>query len=611
MKSVLVTLANESYIDQAKQIFSSVYFNSGWKGDYLLLAHEIPETKLEWFRQKGILTHSCKPLSGTIGRLHGVTASRFYCFSEYFKQWDHVIYFDADVIVREPLEHLTQLDSFAAIAEHYPLRGQFVPMDQASIPLYKDLANRYDLNQKSFNGGLMSFPTRLITPTTFTEIVALFNKYKSLHHFDVGEQPTLNLYFNKRWTELPYFFNAHPRGLKQYFGLNIHRNKVAAIHFATEKPWDPNHPFFSEWALNLSRADKLTVANPIQGISSPHKQTIWIRGKYFQFSQSLQYTIQKQKMRQKQLLVSACGRLASQRIRFHKAFRKRKIDFPSMLPVPASFQPKSHTYAGFSGPWIEQYFYKYWLRHGKNFSERFSRIYVPIFWTDYYVRSKNQNPKQELQEFLNNSLDPRKNYFTVVQNDLGILESTPKNLLVFSAGGTGDVPIPLLKGTIPYRNKPKKWLCSFMGSTDTEQGHFNTRKLMCEALKNEPLFFWSKGSLKDFYKITQESVFTLCPRGFGPTSFRLYESMALGSIPVYVWHNTRWLPFSEQIDWEKLAIIIPIEQIRKLPEILNNHSPELIRERQRYIKQVYNTFFTYKGTAKQIIHFLTKEKIYF
>ena len=45
-KNLLVTLADENYIDRAKQLFSSVYFNAGWKGDYMLLAHEIPEEKL-------------------------------------------------------------------------------------------------------------------------------------------------------------------------------------------------------------------------------------------------------------------------------------------------------------------------------------------------------------------------------------------------------------------------------------------------------------------------------------------------------------------------------------------------------------------------------------
>lgn len=41
--TLLVTLADSSYLDQATQLFSSVYHNAGWRGDYMLLAHEIPE----------------------------------------------------------------------------------------------------------------------------------------------------------------------------------------------------------------------------------------------------------------------------------------------------------------------------------------------------------------------------------------------------------------------------------------------------------------------------------------------------------------------------------------------------------------------------------------
>ena len=45
-QNLLVTLADKNYIQQAKQLFSSVYWNAGWKGDYMLWAHEIPEEEL-------------------------------------------------------------------------------------------------------------------------------------------------------------------------------------------------------------------------------------------------------------------------------------------------------------------------------------------------------------------------------------------------------------------------------------------------------------------------------------------------------------------------------------------------------------------------------------
>ena len=33
----------------------------------------------------------------------------------------------------------------------------------------------------------------------------------------------------------------------------------------------------------------------------------------------------------------------------------------------------------------------------------------------------------------------------------------------------------------------------------------------------------------------QDSEFHLCPRGYGPTSYRLYECLQAETIPIYVW----------------------------------------------------------------------------
>jgi hypothetical protein len=55
-RHLLATLADEAFLDQARQLFSSVYWKARWRGDYLLLAHEIPEGKLAWFRERGILS---------------------------------------------------------------------------------------------------------------------------------------------------------------------------------------------------------------------------------------------------------------------------------------------------------------------------------------------------------------------------------------------------------------------------------------------------------------------------------------------------------------------------------------------------------------------------
>ena len=81
---LLVTLADGNYIDQAKQLFSSVYWNAGWQGDYMLLAQDIPDEKLKWFEDKGILITPCESLSEneTVGRGYPSTVlSKFRLFT--------------------------------------------------------------------------------------------------------------------------------------------------------------------------------------------------------------------------------------------------------------------------------------------------------------------------------------------------------------------------------------------------------------------------------------------------------------------------------------------------------------------------------------------------
>jgi lipopolysaccharide biosynthesis glycosyltransferase len=154
MKSLLVSLADENYIDQAKQLFSSVYFNAGWQGDYMLLAHEIPEEKLKWFRNKGILIKECKPLfEGKLESEHPTTVlCKFYIFTPEFKKWDNIVFLDADMIVRHSIQKLSKVKGFYATVDfnNSLLEKQF----HKNIPnnlLFNKLSKNFNLNKYAFN----------------------------------------------------------------------------------------------------------------------------------------------------------------------------------------------------------------------------------------------------------------------------------------------------------------------------------------------------------------------------------------------------------------------------------------------------------------------------
>jgi lipopolysaccharide biosynthesis glycosyltransferase len=266
MKNLLVTLANEGYVKQAKQLFSSAYWNAGWKGDYMLLSYKIPEKKLRWFRKKGILVKECKSLPG-ITKDPKITTmlSKFCLFKPELKKWKNIIYLDADIIVRASLDKLTKIKGFAAaldLGKIRKLKDQFRVSEKNKF-LLDELKRNYNLEEKSFNSGVITFGTDIIKKDTFFKLKKLFKKYDKIRNFN--DQPILNLLFYKKWTKLDLVYNS-----KYYFiGLPFLNNerelkvKAITIHFPGYiKPWNPVCPFYKEWKDNLDKAELINTKKP-------------------------------------------------------------------------------------------------------------------------------------------------------------------------------------------------------------------------------------------------------------------------------------------------------------------------------------------------------------
>ena len=50
-----------------------------------------------------------------------------------------------------------------------------------------------------------------------------------------------------------------------------------------------------------------------------------------------------------------------------------------------------------------------------------------------------------------------------------------------------------------------------------------------------------------FINTTINSKFALSPRGYGRSSFRIFECFELGTIPIYIWNDINWLPFQKKV----------------------------------------------------------------
>ena len=102
-----------------------------------------------------------------------------------------------------------------------------------------------------------------------------------------------------------------------------------------------------------------------------------------------------------------------------------------------------------------------------------------------------------------------------------------------------------------------------------------------------------------FKRIAEQSIFSLCPRGYGATSYRLYEAMQLGSIPAYV-SDKHLLPWSDELDWNSFCIVRNENQITQIYDELTNFSGSTAFEMQSKLLKVWKEYFSIEGSSVQI-----------
>jgi len=273
-KNLLVTLADKNYIDQAKQLFSSVYWNAGWDGDYMLLAYKIPEKDLKWFREKGIFIKKCRSIYSKekIKRLYEESSAdrnrfslnyftiilcKFYLFTTYFKKWKNIVYLDSDIVVRASLNELTKVNGFGAVVDlSKKLKEQFGGCDKHRT-IFTKLKRNYNLKEKSFNCGVIAFNTKIIKGDTISKLKNLLGDYNKINSFN--EQSTLNLFFYKKWKKLPRIYNLFPYALIDGYLVKPEKVNGIILHFQEFKPWRVRDFFYEEWGKNLEKSELINL----------------------------------------------------------------------------------------------------------------------------------------------------------------------------------------------------------------------------------------------------------------------------------------------------------------------------------------------------------------
>jgi len=262
-KNVIVTLADESFIDQAKQLFSSIYFNAKWKGDCLLLTNKMSKSNQEWFEKRGILIKVCQwPPRVKYSGYPKIVGCKLFLFHSYMKKWNKIIYLDADIIVRKPLTSLTHYRGFYASPEKGPGTFEYEILDP--ITIFQKIKKKIlfiilNKHTKAFNSGVLVFDSAIIDTWLFPKLYIIALIFGSLSKY--GEQALLNIEFMNGFKKLPNTYNYFPKYHEYFHNVNLKDVDEHIIHFVDNgpdnKPWNRKNHFYPEWKRNLRKSDKI------------------------------------------------------------------------------------------------------------------------------------------------------------------------------------------------------------------------------------------------------------------------------------------------------------------------------------------------------------------
>lgn len=150
---------------------------------------------------------------------------------------------------------------------------------------------------------------------------------------------------------------------------------------------------------------------------------------------------------------------------------------------------------------------------------------------------------------------------------------------------------------------------SFCGQVDSFRSYVFSEIDKSVSLNKNFIFrkgFWAseiqdkKLAREQYFENITNSLFVLCMRGAGNFSYRLYETMAAGRIPIIINSDLR-LPIENILNWKEFSIIIEKEEIRFLDFIID----EFLQDKDivklcKNNKKIWDEYFSPHGFIKNI-----------
>jgi len=177
-----------------------------------------------------------------------------------------------------------------------------------------------------------------------------------------------------------------------------------------------------------------------------------------------------------------------------------------------------------------------------------------------------------------------------------------------SSNGGFTIPIPhqSVNFDLSLRKTAKKIDFSFVGNLGAHQVRKNLAALYPENVKDSGVG-WGldlstpRQAKLDYVNLLATSHFSLCPRGTGISSVRLFESLAMGSIPIIIADNYS-PPLGDLLNWEEFSVSIPEDSISEIPNLVS----QLLKDKSRLKRMgergmdVYDSYFSNENLYKTV-----------
>jgi hypothetical protein len=113
----------------------------------------------------------------------------------------------------------------------------------------------------------------------------------------------------------------------------------------------------------------------------------------------------------------------------------------------------------------------------------------------------------------------------------------------------------------------------------------------------------------EYLKSMSDTHYVLAIRGCGNFSFRLFETLAAGRIPIMVDTNQH-LPFEDEIPWKELGVWVPFEKFNSINEYIHDFHNRLNKsafDKLSYEnEQIYEKYLSREAVIRQIERILTR-----